>query len=198
MNTSQIQNKETPAMGHVCSSQHVYLMDNFLRPLFHSPRKLFSPHVWPGMKALDIGCGRGFASLGLARLVGKEGLVVSADLQPEMLRMVSKRAEKARLSRQIRLHQCEANQIGLNDEFDFVLAFWMAHETPNPSGFLEEVYTLLKQGGRFFLIEPKMHVSSSIFKEFVAEAQEMGFSVLEKPSVRFSRAVVMSKSTDLS
>ena len=198
MNTNQAQNTESKASNHVCSSRHVYLMDNFLRPLFHSPRKLFSPYVRPGMKALDIGCGRGFASFGLARLVGKEGLVVSADLQPEMLQMVSKRAEKVGLSGQIRLHQCKANQIGIKEKFDFVLAFWMAHETPNPSDFLGEVYTLLKQGGRFFLIEPKMHVSSTIFDEFVAEAQEMGFTVLNKPSVRFSRAVVMSKITDKS
>ncbi|NQT72684.1 MAG: class I SAM-dependent methyltransferase [Chloroflexi bacterium] len=195
MKTDQIEQSENPAGNHVCPWQHVYLLDNFVRPLLHSPRKMFSPHVKPGMKALDIGCGRGFASLGLARLVGETGLVVSVDLQPEMLRMVAKRAEKAGLSQQIRPHQCEVNSIGLSEEFDFVLAFWMAHETPDPSGFLREVFTLLKPSGRFFLIEPKMHVSSSIFEEFVAEAQEYGYIRVENPSVRLSRAVVLAKPT---
>ena len=193
MKTVQIEQSESAAGGHVCPPRHVYLFDNFLRPLLHSPRKLFSPYVEPGMKALDVGCGRGFASLGLARLVGETGLVISADLQPEMLRMVAKRAEKAGLAQRIRLHQCKANSIGLSEEFDFVLAFWMAHERPDPSGFLQEIYTLLNPGGRFFLVEPKMHVSSGIFEEFVAEAHEYGYIRVENPCVRLSRAVVLAK-----
>lgn len=193
MKTDQLEHSENPVGNNVCPWQHVYLLDNFIRPLLHNPRKMFNPHVKPGMKVLDIGCGRGFASLGLARLVGETGLVVSADLQPEMLRMVTKRANKAGFSQRIRLHQCEVSRVGLNEEFDFVLAFWMAHETPDPSGFLQEVFALLTPGGRFFLIEPKMHVSSRVFEEFVTEAQEYGYIRFENPSVRLSRAVVLAK-----
>ena len=75
----------------VCPWQFAPLMDNFLRPLVHNPRRLFKPYVREGMTVLDVGCGAGFASLGLAELVGEEGLVISADLQPKMLEMVKKR-----------------------------------------------------------------------------------------------------------
>ncbi len=194
MNINQNQKAASPATERVCPPDHVHLFDNFLRPLVHSPSRLFGPHVKPGMKALDIGCGRGFASLGLARMVGKDGHVVAADLQPEMLEMVAERVEKSGLSDRIRLHRCEADKIGLGEKFDFVLAFWMAHETPDPSRFLREVYSLLNPDGRFFLAEPKMHISKDVFRDFVAEAEEIGFKPLKNPFVLFSRAIVMVKS----
>jgi len=193
MSASQSKKLEAPASEHVCPWQHVYLLDNFLRPLLHNPRKMFTPYVKSGMKALDIGCGRGFASLGLAHLVGETGLVVAADLQPEMLEMVGRRALKAKLTNRIRLHQCGSATTDLHENFDFVLAFWMAHERPDPDGFLHEVYHLLNPGGNFYLIEPKMHVSAKDFIDFTSQAGSIGFIKKANPSVRLSRAVVLSK-----
>ncbi|MFH1130531.1 MAG: class I SAM-dependent methyltransferase [Pseudomonadota bacterium] len=178
---------------HVCSWQHVHLFDNFLRPLFHNPQKLFGRYVMPGMTVLDVGCGRGFASLGLAHLVGENGKVIAADLQPEMLEMVLARAKKARLSKQISTHRCDSDRIGAKGEFDFILAFWMIHEVPDTDEFLKEVFGLLKSGGVFFAVEPKGHVSNADFEQMIKRSQEIGFSIQAKPSIRFSKAVVMKK-----
>ena len=38
-----------------------------------------------GMTVLDVGCGMGFFSIGLAKLVGDKGCVIAADVQPKML-----------------------------------------------------------------------------------------------------------------
>ncbi len=46
------------------------------------------------MTVLDIGCGGGFASLGLAQLVGEKGVVILADVQPQMLDIVQERATR--------------------------------------------------------------------------------------------------------
>ena len=178
---------------HVCSWRHVHWFDNFLRPFINNPRKLFGPHVRPGMRVLDVGCGRGFASLGLARLVGGKGLVVAADVQPEMLAMVEARAKKAGLASLIRVHHCEADGIGLDEQFDFVLAFWMVHETPDSRAFLREVFTLLRPGGRFFIAEPKYHTSQAELERLVEEAEEIGFAVLDRPRVHLSRGVILSR-----
>lgn len=194
MNSDQAYQTGSKMDNHVCSPGHIRVLDNFLRPWVHSPRRLFGPHIGPGMKALDIGCGGGFASLGLARLAGPEGRVVAADLQPQMLQMVARRAEKAGLADRIRLHQSDAYQTGLEGPFDFILAFWMAHEHPDPSAFLREVENLLKPGGRFFLAEPKMHVSPQVFRDFVAEAEALGLMPINRPFVLLSRAVVLEKS----
>ncbi len=189
MNTQRI-----PLQGRrVCSPRQVRRFDNFLRSLLHNPRKLFGPYVRPGMNVLDIGCGAGFASLGLARLLGDTGTVIAADLQPEMLEMVAERAACAGLSHRVRLHRCEAGRIGLEEPVDFVLAFWMVHELDDSRAFLKEVLSLLNPGGRFLMIEPKIHVPRSGFERVVSEAGQIGFTIVGRPPVRISRAVVLRK-----
>ena len=69
-------------MAHVCPHQHVWTFDNFVRPLLHSPKKIFSPYVKPGMRVMDVGCGAAFAVLGRANLVGETGKVIAVDVHP--------------------------------------------------------------------------------------------------------------------
>jgi ubiquinone/menaquinone biosynthesis C-methylase UbiE len=172
-------------------------MDNFLRPFIHNPRRLFAPYVRPGMTVLDVGCGAGFASLGLAEIVGEKGLVISADLQPEMLAMVRKRALKAGLGHRIRTHVCKSNRIGVETYVDFALAFFMLHEVPDSGAFLTEIYSLMKTDGLFFLVEPKIHVRKRKFEQVVREAEYVGFTMLKRPAVRFGRAVLLTKKVRL-
>ena len=67
-------------MGHVAPWQSHYLADHSIRRLVHPPKKLFGPHVAPGMTAADLGCGMGVFTIPLARMVGPEGRVVAVDL----------------------------------------------------------------------------------------------------------------------
>jgi ubiquinone/menaquinone biosynthesis C-methylase UbiE len=145
------------------------------------------------MTVMDLGCGAGFASIGLAKLVGQKGLVISADLQPEMLDMVSERAQRSGLSDRIRIHQCQPDRIGIYEQLDFVVAFWMVHEVPDREGLAQEIHTVLRPEGRYFVAEPKMHVSREDFETTIREAQNTGFAVLERPCVRFSRTAVLSR-----
>ena len=177
----------------VCPWQHVRLFDNFIRPLLHNTKAMVGRYVRDGMTALDVGCGKGFASLGLARLVGKSGLIIAADLQPEMLEMVRDRAEKAGLSDRIQTHLCQADCIGVHRRVDFVLAFWMVHEVPDTHAFLKEVFCLLKPGGHFLIAEPRFHVSRNDFERTLKQAQSVDFKVVCMPFVVLSRAVVLAK-----
>jgi ubiquinone/menaquinone biosynthesis C-methylase UbiE len=61
------------------------MLDNPLRSLLIRPNRLLRSHVRPGMTVLDVGCGPGFFTGVMAGLVGPEGTVIAADLQPEML-----------------------------------------------------------------------------------------------------------------
>jgi ubiquinone/menaquinone biosynthesis C-methylase UbiE len=194
MNSEQVNCSPITERKYICPWQIAHFIDNSLRPLIHNPRKLFGPYVRKGMVVLDVGCGAGFASLGLAELVGEKGRVISADLQPEMLDIVKKRAHKAGLSHRIRIHRCESDCIGINEELDFAVAFFMLHEVPDSRAFLKQLYALLKPDGRLFLSEPKIHVSRRNFEQIVEEAQVIGFNVLERPIVRFGMTVVLVKS----
>lgn len=177
----------------VCPWQAGFLIDNYLRRIIHNPQKLFKPYLKEGMTVLDVGCGAGFASLGMAELVGKEGLVISADLQPQMLSRVRRKAIKAGLEQRIRLHQCSSDRIGVTTPIDFALAFFMLHEVRNSSTFLKELYEILKTKGLFFLTEPKMHVNKPRFEYILQEAQSAGFTVCERPVVRYARTVLLTK-----
>jgi ubiquinone/menaquinone biosynthesis C-methylase UbiE len=53
---------------------------------------------------VDIGCGIGYFTISMARLVGPAGSVTAVDLQPEMLAGVERRAEKVGVRERIRLH----------------------------------------------------------------------------------------------
>ena len=177
----------------VCPWQLAPLIDNRLRPLVHNPQKLFAPYVSRGMTVLDVGCGAGFASLGIAELVGEEGLVIAADLQSKMLSIVKERAVRAGLSDRIRTHLCSPERIGLREKLDFAVAFFVVHEVPDERTFLEEIFALLKTGGRFFITEPKIHVGLRAFQQIMREAQAIGFEIAERPSVRFGQTVLLAK-----
>ena len=193
MSREQACNTTITPQDRVCPWQRGRLFDNFLRTLLRNPERLFAPYVRPGMTVMDLGCGAGFASIGLAKLVGQKGLVISADLQPEMLGMVSERAQRSGLSDRIRTHQCQPDRIGIYEQLDFVVAFWMVHEVPDWQGFAKEIHALLKPEGRLFVAEPKMHVSYEDFETTIREAQDIGLAMLERIRVRLSRAAVLSK-----
>lgn len=164
------------------------------RRLLHNPDKILGRIVSQGQTVLDIGCGPGFFSLAMARLVGESGKVIAADLQQEMLDIVHKRACEQGLESRIQLHKCESDGIGLSETVDFALAFYMVHEVPDPEKFLREVYETLKPGGQLLFVEPKGHVSGAAFESSVKLAQSIGFEAVSKPGVLFSRARLFKKS----
>jgi ubiquinone/menaquinone biosynthesis C-methylase UbiE len=180
-------------MAHVCSHKHVWTFDNFLRPLIHNPAKIFSPYVEAGMRVMDVGCGAGFASLGLARLVGDHGRVVAVDVQPEMLAKVTRRAARSGLQHRIEVHQSSETELGVEGRFDFVNAFYMVHEVPETGAFLRQIYACLAPGGHFLVVEPKFHVSQRAFEQMLQLPLDIGFKEYCRPSLLASRAVVLTK-----
>ncbi len=181
---------------HVCPWWLAYTFDNPFRKFLHRPDDLFGRYIKPGMTVLDIGCGMGYFSLGLARLVGATGKVIALDLQQKMLEITLKRAQKAGFTDQIIPQKCSAVGLGIDQKVDFALAFWMVHETPEQARFYREVFSLLQEGGRLFVAEPVMHVSQLSFAESIKDAEGAGFSCERRPSVRLSRAALFLKASD--
>lgn len=184
---------------HVCPWWLAYTFDNPLRRLVHNPAKMFGPYLGPGGKAADIGCGLGYFSLGLARLVGRGGRVYSLDLQERMLAAVKRRSCRAGLDGRIVTRQAQKDSLAAADlagQLDLVLTFWMMHEVPDQGRLLHQVRELLRDGGHLFIAEPKMHVTSEEFEKTLALAQEQGLSLVARPAVAMSRAAVLVKGGD--
>jgi 2-polyprenyl-3-methyl-5-hydroxy-6-metoxy-1,4-benzoquinol methylase len=175
---------------HICPWWLAYTFDNPFRSFFHNPEKMLGSYVSRGMTVLDAGCGMGFFSIGLARLVGDMGCVIAADVQAKILAVMLKRSEKAGVSSIIRPHRNEPENLGVETPVDFILAFWMVHEVPDPKLFFHQVRACLKPNGRILIAEPRFHVSAKRFEETVVIAQESGLKLCERPSIKFSRSVV--------
>jgi len=177
---------------HVCPWWLAYTFDNPLRRLIHNPVKLFDGLVKPGMTIMDVGCGMGYFSIGMAKIIGDSGKVVSVDLQQQMLDVMQKRAARMGVTDRIEPLLSEADKIDITSRIDFILAFWVVHEFPDPSGFFKKAAALLKPEGKLLYSEPAFHVSADNFNEILSVAQSNGFIKVKDLRISFSRAVLLA------
>lgn len=177
---------------HVCPWWLAFTFDNPVRRLLHNPQKILGEFIAAGDTVADFGCGMGYFSVAMAKMVGSEGRVISVDLQQAMLDRVFTRAGQAGVQARTDLHQCQSDRIGLSQpaSLDFALAFWMVHEVPNRNAFLAEIRSLLKSEARFLIAEPKMHVSAADFRKTVGIAESVGLKPCAEPKITFSRAML--------
>jgi len=163
----------------VCPWYLGYLLASPLRRLLENPEKMLRPYVRPGMTVLEPGCGMGFFSLPLARLVGAEGRVVCVDLQQRMIDGLRRRARKAGVLDRIETAVCSTDDLGVGEwtgRIDLALVIHVIHEVPYADRFLRQIHAALRPGGTLVIIEPKGHVTPAQFEETLALAEAVGFS----------------------
>jgi len=179
--------------NRVCPVKRAGSLDNRIRRWVQNPKKILKPYIETGMTVLDIGCGPGFFSIDMARMVGKSGRVIASDLQEGMLQKLRDKIQGTELEERLTLHKCEQNKIGLSDSVDFILVFYMFHEVPNQQEFLDEIRSILKPKGKVLIEEPPFHVSKSAFEEIIKKAQNLGFTLVERPKVFLSKTAILEK-----
>ena len=177
---------------YVCPMELACSLDNLLRKAVHNPRKILEPYISKNMTVLDLGCGPGFFTTELARLVGEKGRVIAADLQQGMLEKVLRKIRGTDLEQRVKILKCQDDKIGVSEKVDFVLVFWMVHEVPDQQWLFGELKSILNPGGRIWIIEPKIHVKERSFKKMIAYSESAGFEIIERPKVCLSRAVILS------
>lgn len=182
-------------MSHgVCPWWLGYLLASPLRRLLQDPVEIVRPYAEEGMSVLDVGCGMGFFSLPLAKLVGDKGRVVCIDLQEKMIKGLIARAKKAGLIARIDARVSSQSSLGMSDlagKIDFALAFALVHEAPDKDMLFSEIHCAMKQGGKLLLAEPRGHVSKQDFERSVSHAKSMGFEVVSDLKIRRSHAVLL-------
>ncbi len=178
--------------NRVCPVEGAGVLDFSLRKLFHNPVKILKPYINEGMTVLDLGCGPGFFSIEMAKMVGKTGRVIAADLQDGMLERLNLKVKNMKLENTIKLHKCQSDTIGLDEKVDFILIFYMLHEVPDQHKFINELKTLLKPNGKIFIIEPKFHVSNNDFHKSADVVKQSGFNIVASPKVLLSMALLAS------
>ena len=177
----------------VCPVERAGSLDNIIRRWLQNPQKILGPYIEEGMTVLDVGCGPGFFSVEMAKMVGKSGRVIASDLQEGMLQKVKAKIKGTEFEERITLHRCEENKIGISAHVDFVLLFYMVHEVPNKKEFFNEIATILRPNGQVLIVEPPFHVSKSAFEETVRKARDVGFRAVEGPAMLFNKTVILKK-----
>ena len=106
----------------------------------------FRPHLRPGMRLLDVGCGPGSITLGLAEVVAP-GEVVGLDLRPEVVAQ-ARAAAAARGIGNVRFATGSAYALPFPDAaFDAAFAHVVLLHLREPARALAEVRRVLRPGG---------------------------------------------------
>ena len=124
-------------LGKTCSRWIDYIVAIPLRRLCQNPKRILGNYVRPGMTVLDVGCGKGYFSFGLAQMVGSNGRVVCVDLQAEVIESLKARATRTGLSERIDTRICNNHCLEIYDltgQVDFALAFYVMHHAADISG----------------------------------------------------------------
>ena len=179
------------AMGHVCPPSVIKWLNSPLRKLIQNPTKIFREYVKPGDTVIDLGCGGGFFTVELAKVVGESGQVIAIDLQAEMIRIAQEFARKKSVADRITFHQCQEKDLGITEpKVDMAFAMYVVHEVPDRTRFLTQIVELLKPEAKFLMIEPTHHVKGEQLKTILSEAESVGLKPIKPVKMAFSRGMV--------
>ena len=144
--------------------------------------------VKPGMTVVDMGCGNGFYTLKLAKLVGEKGLVLAVDIQSEMLRLMQARAAGADLTNIESILGTLVDPKLPKGSVDLILCVDVYHEFSHPEQMLAAMRTALKDDGRLVLVEfraedpnvpiKRLHKMSKA--QVLKELEPNGFELVEE------------------
>jgi len=138
----------------------------------HHAEALRMANVRPGQRVLDVACGTGRGTVGLAEAVGPNGQVDALDLTQAMLDQAQSKLEGLGLIDRIHLKQGNARELPYTDAtFDLVYNGYMFDLIPL-DGFLpilKEMARVLKPGGKLVLVNMSKPDERRTFYETVYE-----------------------------
>ncbi|WP_035274535.1 class I SAM-dependent methyltransferase [Desulfogranum japonicum] len=179
----------------ICSHRYAFTLDNIFRRMLQPPGKMVGQYITQGDTIIDLGCGPGFFTLPMAEMTGEHGKVIAVDLQAEMLSIVDKKLTNTALRKRVFLHQCQPHSLDLSPDIqaDFILAYYMVHETPDQQIFFRQVQQALRKGGKMLVVEPHFHVNYTAFGKSIDTALENGFSLVDRPRGKGGKSALLAK-----
>lgn len=111
-------------------------------------------HLKPGMQVLDAGCGPGSITLGLAEVVGPNGVVTGIDFEQSQVEVASAAAREAGVTN-ARFQRADITQLPFADAtFDAIHMCAVMCHVPDRKTALGELFRVLKPGGVISTLDP--------------------------------------------
>jgi cyclopropane fatty-acyl-phospholipid synthase-like methyltransferase len=141
-----------------------------------------------GQTVCDMGCGNGYYTLKIAKLVGKQGRVLAVDVQPEMLHMLELRAKDHNVSNVEPIQGTLVDPKLPDGEVDLILLVDVYHEFSHPEQMLQAMRKSLRPHGRLALVEFRLEDPSVPIKlehkmskeQIMKEFPPNGFKLVEE------------------
>jgi ubiquinone/menaquinone biosynthesis C-methylase UbiE len=111
-------------------------------------------HVKPEMKVADVGCGTGFFTIPMAKMVGNKGKVFAIDVQEEMIAILNEKIQKLNIRNVETFVSTEENIPLPNESVDLAFMASVLHELDDHST-VKEVHRFLKPQGVLAVLEWK-------------------------------------------
>jgi ubiquinone/menaquinone biosynthesis C-methylase UbiE len=150
--------------------------DNPLLPLLRDPYKLLeAAGLKRGQKVLEVGCGPGFFTIPAARIVGKEGLVYTVDVNPYAIARVHGKIEKEGIKNVVPMLR-NASDTGLpENSIDLAFLIGLGHIAGGQKKLLAEIHRILRPGGVLSLQNTRV-VKGTI----IDEVEQVGLAFSER------------------
>ncbi len=142
-------------MAHKFHHQHAHKLDKPERQEWQSIDKFLQIlEPFENMVFVDIGVGTGYFAVPVAKRF-PDSVVIGVDIQPKMLEILEEKIEKENL-KNLKTVLSEENNVPIEDKIaDRILVANVFHELHNPQKFLNEIKRILKDDGKFIIIDWK-------------------------------------------
>lgn len=175
-------------MSKKFDAKHLEKLDNPKRRSILPPdRTIEELNLQSGQVVADVGCGIGYFTVPLTKVVGSNGKIYAIDIEPLMVEETKKRVSEEQLNN-VEFVLSTENNFKIPDNIaDVVFTSTVYHELETPKNFLDECRRVLKEKGELIILDwnrveeemgPPFHIRKGI-KEVENDLEQNDF-VVEK------------------
>ncbi len=137
--------------SHLFDPEHISVLEDEDRRVWQNPDTILTAvEIKPNIVAADLGCGSGYFTVPLARMVK---MVYAIDVQKEMLDFLVDKIKKQKI-RNIKLLLTKPDEIPLESEsIDLLLSVNTLHEFDNKGKMIQEIGRVARRNGKLLIVD---------------------------------------------